>query len=133
MTGLLDTSVVVRYLTDEPQAQAERAMALIESDEQLAIPVVALLEASFVLGGKYGVPRAEVVDALIMLVERPNVTIHELPKAAVIEALLLCRPSNRTSFADAMIWAAARTSPEQRVYTFDRRFPAVDVARELMR
>lgn len=132
MTDLLDTSVLVRYLVGVPVDQAVKARTRIDGDQPVAIPVVALAEAAFVLTRVYRLPTPEVVDALVGLLGRVNVSVHELPSALAIEALLLCRPSGRVSFADALIWAAARTTPERRVVTFDQRFPDVDIGRELL-
>jgi predicted nucleic acid-binding protein len=56
--ALLDTSVLVRYLTGEPPDQAERATALIEGDQELCVPVIALVETAYVLSTVYGVERA---------------------------------------------------------------------------
>lgn len=133
MTGLLDTSVLVRYLTGDPAPQAEHAAALLDSGIPLAVPTVALVESAYVLTTLYGIGRADVVDALVDLVSRENLSAHELPTDRAIEALLLCRPSGRVSFADAMIWAAARSSPQQQVFTFDRRFPDKEIDRQILR
>jgi predicted nucleic-acid-binding protein len=130
--GILDTSALVRYLTLDPPDQGARAQALIDSSDVLGIPSVALVETAFVLSRLYGVARAAVVDLLVELLGRDNLIVMELPKARAVEALLLCRPSARTSFADALIWAATRTSNVQVVYTFDQRFPATGVERRLL-
>ena len=132
MTAVLDTSVLVRYLTLDPPNQGARAQALIEGGETLAIPSVALAETAFVLSRLYGVPRATTVDLLVDLLGRSNLSVLDLPKPRAIEALLLCRPSGRVAFADALIWAAARASGAEAVYTFDRRFPATDLERRVL-
>lgn len=132
MTVFLDTSVVVRYITGDPPDQAEKALAIIESDRPLVVATVGLAEIAFVLTSNYRVPRSRVVDAMIALLERPNVAVHDLTNSAAIEALSLCRPSRRVSFADALIWAAARTTLERRVITFDQRFPSRDLDLELL-
>ena len=36
---------------------------------------------------------------------------------------MLCRPSGRVSFADALVWAAARSQTDASVYSLDERFP----------
>lgn len=41
----------------------------------------------------------------------------------MLEALLLCRPSGQVSFADALVWAAARSQANAAVYSLDERFP----------
>jgi hypothetical protein len=43
-------------------------------------------------------------------------------------ALLLCRPSGRVSFGDALIWAAALASGVKRVYALDARLPKEELA-----
>lgn len=124
MPDFLDASVLVRYIMDDPPAMAERAQRLIDSEVELWITETALIETSHVLLHIYGLPRADIVDLLIYLLQRQNVSVHQLDKRLVITALLLCRPSGRVSFGDALIWAAARHAGPSIVYSFDRRFPA---------
>ncbi len=123
MRALLDTSVLVRYLTNDPPELALAADQIIEREEELAVTPVALAECGFVLTVRYGVSRPEAVDALLDLVQRTNLSVVGLETPLVAEALLLCRPSGRVSFADALIWAEARQTGHGVVYTFDRRFP----------
>lgn len=123
MAALLDTSVVVRYLTGDPPSLAARAAGIIDGGEPLAVTDVVVAETAYVLASVYGVPRAELVDGLVAFLQKRNVTAFGLDKGTVIQALLLTRPSKRVSFADAMVWAAAR-STEGVVYSFDDRFPA---------
>jgi predicted nucleic acid-binding protein len=59
--AFLDTSFVVRYLTNDPPAVAELAAAVIDSEERLILSEIVLLESAYVLTSVYGVPRAEVV------------------------------------------------------------------------
>lgn len=121
---LLDTSVVVRYFTGAPPESAQVSRRIIDDEDDLAITDVALAEVAYVLRTAYRLPREDIVDALIALLERANIDTFRLDKALVIQALLLCRPSGRVSFPDALIWAAARASGGATVYTFDQRFPA---------
>jgi predicted nucleic acid-binding protein len=120
---LVDTSVLVRYLTGDPPAMADAAASLIDSDAAIDITDVVLTETAYVLTSVYEAPREDVVDHLIALLRRTNVHLHEGDTDLACEALLLCRPSGRVSFADAMLWARARSSALP-VYTFDERFPA---------
>jgi predicted nucleic acid-binding protein len=103
---------------------AERATQLIEGNDSLTLTETALNETAYVVRRIYGVSREEAIDGLIALLQRDNITVHTLDKALVIAALLLCRPSGRVSFGDAMIWAVARSVPPSTVYSFDQRFPA---------
>lgn len=131
MATLIDTSVVVRYLTGDPPHLAARAARIIDGAEALAVTDVVVAETAYVLSSVYGVARSELVDALVAFLQKRNVTALRLDKGTVIQALLLARPSKRVSFADAMVWAAARSAREA-VYSFDDRFPAegIELRRE---
>jgi predicted nucleic acid-binding protein len=125
--ALLDTSVVVRYLTGAPARLAARAARIIDTDRELAVTDVVIAEAAYVLSTVYGVPREAIVDGLVAFLQRRNVVTLGLDRGAVIQALLLCGPSKRVSFADAMIWAAARSARAGVGYSFDERFPGTGV------
>lgn len=127
MSGFLDTSVVVRYLVGDAPGLADRAERIIDGAENLQITDVIVAETAYVLTSVYEMEREVVVDHLVALLRKKNISTYALDKDLVLQALLLCRPSRRVSFADAMLWAAARSSGHPRVYTFDERFPAEGV------
>jgi predicted nucleic acid-binding protein len=118
----LDANVVLRYLTDDPPALAERAAILIDSGTELTISPLILAEVGYVLTKTYQRDREQVVDALVDFVQRDNLQVYHVDTDIAVEALERCRPSNRVSFADTMLWAEARSSGGV-VYTFDERFP----------
>ncbi len=116
--------MVVRYLTGDPPDLADRAARVIDRIDDLGVTDVVLAETAYVLTSVYRVPRPIVVDHLVAFVQKKNVATVGLDKGAVIQALLLCRPSGRVSFADAMVWAAARSAGVRTVYSLGKRFPA---------
>ena len=122
--AFLDTSFVVRYLTDDPPEMAARAAAIIDSDRQLVLSEMVVLETAYVLTSFYRVPRAQVVDALLDLVQRSNLRWANLAKPRALAALSMCRDSARCSFTDALLWAQALDSGADRLYSFDLEFPA---------
>ena len=124
MSAFLDTSIVVRYLIGEPQELAEQAAEIIERDENLKITGVAIVESAYVLTSVYEIEREIVVDNLMNFIQRKNISPYAMEKSLVLQALLLCRPSGRVSFADAMIWASARSTGSKIVYSLDNRFPS---------
>ncbi len=124
MSGLLDTSIVVRYLTGDSPELAERAARVIDVETDLVVTDVVLAETAYVLTSVYKVAREVVVDHLVAFVQKRNIRALGLEKDVVLLALLLCRPSGRVSFADAMVWAAAHSSGLRVVYSLDARFPA---------
>jgi predicted nucleic acid-binding protein len=123
MSGILDTSMLVRYLTGDPPDLAERAAQVIDRGENLLVNDIVIAETAYVLTSVYKIPREAVVDQLILFVQKSNISPFALKKDHLLQALLLCRPSGRVSFADALIWAAAQSTEAKVVYTLDDRFP----------
>lgn len=123
MSGLLDTSMLVRYLTGDTPELAEKASQVIDKEADLQISDVVLVETAYVLTSVYKIPRDIVVDHLILFLQKKNIRPFAMEKDILLQALLLCRPSGRVSFADALIWAAARSSEAKVVYSLDERFP----------
>ena len=118
----LDTSLLVRYLVGSPPDQAARSTTLIDGDQQLGISVIALLETAHVLRTQYGIDRSAVVDTLIELVTRANVTTLELSKADVLGALVIARTYPSSPIGDALIAAASHAFGAVPIATFDRDF-----------
>ena len=133
MSGVIDTSMVVRYLTGDPPELAEKAARVIDGEENLQVPEVVIAETAYVLTSVYGVPRSVVVDHLVAFLQKENISPFAVDKGLVLQALLLCKPSGRVSFADAMVWATTRSSERKVIYSLDKRFPEDDleVRREL--
>ena len=120
----LDSSFIVRYLTNDPPAMAEKAASIIDSEQLLFVSELILAESAYVLTSVYQIPRADLVDALISFLQRANIQLTHLAKPVALDAMRLCRNSKRISFADALLWAEVFSSDNQQVYTFDVRFPS---------
>ena len=123
LTSLLDTSVVVRYLTGRPEEMASRAAEIMDEVEGLQLTGVVLNESAYVLRSFYDVPREAIIDHLIDLIRKDNISVLGIDEGTAVQALLMCRPSGRVSIADAMIWASARSGGIKTIYSFDQRFP----------
>ncbi|PKB78341.1 MAG: VapC toxin family PIN domain ribonuclease [SAR202 cluster bacterium Io17-Chloro-G9] len=118
--------MVVRYLTHDVPDLADQAAAIIDGEEDLWIIGVVLAETDHVLRSVYGIPRENVADWLIGFVQKKNIRTHGVDKSLVVQGLLMCRQSARVSFADALIWATARSAGSNVVYSLDLRFPSQD-------
>jgi hypothetical protein len=86
--------------------------------------------SKFKIWRDYGVPREEVVDSLVGLLRKRNIEAIDAEKALVAGALLLCRPSGRVNYADALTNADARAHRVGKLYTFEERFPSEGLALE---
>ncbi len=120
----VDTNVLVRYLLQDDPEMGQAAARLIDDGRGLGVSLVVLAETAFVLSSNYGAPREEVVDSLVGLLRKRNIEVIGAEKTLVASALLLCRPSGRINYADALINADARAHEVGKLYTFDERFPS---------
>ena len=123
MTAFVDTSLLVRYLIGDPPDIAAVVIPIIDGEENLLVPSSVITETAYVLGSVYKLRRETIVDHLVDLFHKRNIDTYGLDKAIVVQALLMCRPSGRVTFDDALLWAAARSSGVNVVYALDKRFP----------
>lgn len=76
----VDTNVVLRLVLDDHPVQVEAARALMLR-EPLYVSLGVLLETGWVLQSRYGLPRAEVADALTLLARLDRLIVARLPLA----------------------------------------------------
>lgn len=123
MSGFVDTNILARYLTVATR-QAPVAAEIIDHEPGLILNDAILGETAYSGRMFFNVDRVTIVDRLIELIQRENMSVFGLEKQIVVRAQLLCQPSGRGAFADALIWAAARSSGNPTVYSWDERFLA---------
>jgi predicted nucleic acid-binding protein len=119
----LDTDVICRYLMNDHAELSPRAARLIDSDRLLRISLLTLAEVAHVLRLIYKRTAAQIAGALTQLLDRENISTHEVDTDLAIEALELTQPSRRVSVPDPMLWALAYSAPPARIWSFDRHFP----------
>ncbi len=117
---LLDTNVLVRFLVQDHPKQSAAATMLFEKAERrevlLHLDALVVAEAVYVLIGRYGRTRSEVVNVLLTLIQ--NAGIETMEEEIVISALQRFAAFN-VDFPDA--WLAARGAKLHRpVASFDR-------------
>jgi predicted nucleic acid-binding protein len=116
----IDTSVLVRYLIGSPKAQAVRARRLIDADENIGLPLVALVEAAHVLRTQYGLESEAIIGLLIELLQRRNIELLGMRTEAAIALLVRARALPGRPLPDALIVAAAVEADALQLATFDR-------------
>jgi predicted nucleic-acid-binding protein len=111
-----DTNVWVRYVTNDDQLQAERAVELLGSGEEVFVAKTVLLELAWVLRAVYELPADSIRRAMIHILGLPMVVVEQPEQIA----LALDYYERGLDFADALHLVA---SPEEcRFHTFDRKF-----------
>jgi predicted nucleic acid-binding protein len=119
---LLDANILVRFLVQDDARHGAAATALMEragrGEITLHLDGLAVAEVVYVLVGRYGRSRGDVVNALLAVIQ--NAGIETLEAEIVVDALHRFGMLN-VDFADA--WLAARSAREDRpVASFDRDF-----------
>jgi predicted nucleic acid-binding protein len=118
----VDTSVIVRYVTDDVPHLADLARRIIDSPLQLGITTVAILESSYVLQTRYGLGRDAIIDVLIDFVRKHNIHGVGVNTTHLAIALAKCRGSGAVSVGDALLAATGLSHRVSEIYTFDARF-----------
>ena len=111
----IDTNVVIRFLTRDHEALAQRALDIINKNEVFA-PVTVILEAEWVLRDAYELPRDEVIRELRRFCGLPRVTVG----AAEAVGRALDDAERGFGFADALHLALSQEC--EGFATFDKRF-----------
>lgn len=111
-----DTNIWVRYLTNDDQLQARRALALLEKTDAVFLPKTVLLELERVLRAAYKIEAAVIHKALLQILGLPMVTVESAGQVAAA----LDFYADGFDFADALHLAASEGA--EALYTFDGRF-----------
>jgi len=110
----LDTSVVLRILTGEPEAQARATRDFIRTavhqGKRSVVSDLVISEAYFALVTHYGVSKREAVDGLVEMLDRG--VIHPCHGACALEVLRAMKsPGQKPGLVDRLIHAQYASLP----------------------
>jgi len=119
----LDTNVLVRFLTKDDRAQAERVYHLFKAAEEnkefFFVPVLVVLELVWVLESAYGISRKDILDAFDELLQ---LTVLEFDAQDAVRAWIADARSSTCDLSDLLIAHYAVLSGESdQVLTFDKK------------
>lgn len=126
--AVIDTNLLVRYLTDDDPVKANEVRRLLlkakEGTIRLLIPSVVIAELVWVLQSFYKLERREIVPLLNAVLHTRGVEVSD--KSVVSDAVAIYGKDN-IDFIDAWIVAFAKAAEVRTVYTFDRKhFKGID-------
>ena len=117
MTAFVDTNVLVRHLTGDPPAMAERATAFLATEPELYLADLIAAETIYVLESFYKAPREQVAEAMRSLVAmRSMITVDPGLLLRAIEVYEV----DQLDFAEAYLVGCAESTGIGRVVSFDR-------------
>ena len=122
----LDTNVLVRFLTQDDDAQFQVAADLIEGctrDVPGYVCREVMIELVWVLERAYKYPREEIADALLRIVTASQLSVENAQDIASIVNLYR---DEGYDFADLMIRQAAQSTESRILKTFDQKLARLD-------
>ena len=131
MIALLDTNVLIRFLTGDKNKKYRNLFSFFESLESGAMRVelklIVLFQVIYVLKSFYKVPKNEIASGLTELLRYKGITIKE--KKIVRRALELWRKKN-VEIVDCYLLACLEKDAQSIIYSYDRDFDKFKVNRK---
>ncbi|MEH2194055.1 MAG: type II toxin-antitoxin system VapC family toxin [Nostoc sp.] len=115
----VDTNILVRYLTKDDEQQWEKAVEIIEGEEQCFIANIVMCKLVWVLRGKpYQFSREEISKTIEMMVQ---CSVFELENRSVVYQALQRFKQGSADFSDYLIGTVAQQFGCTTTATFDRK------------
>lgn len=131
MIALLDTNVVLRFLTSDKSRKYKRLfeffMSLERGDIRAELKLIVLFQVIFVLKSYYGVPKKEIVQGIQNLLKYKGITIKE--KKIVQRTLKLWSEKN-VEIVDCYLAACLEKDAQHLLYSYDRDFNKFNINRK---
>lgn len=116
----LDTNVLVRYIMQDDAGQSPQATALIESltvETPGFVPLVSVIELTWVLVACFGLDRSQIVAALEGLMRSKEIVVE---RADIVWQSVRVFRDGTADFADCLIERSAASAGCERTMTFDQ-------------
>ncbi len=123
MIALLDTNVIVRFLTGDKHPKYKKVYAFFRSIESghihVELKLIVLFQTLFVLVSFYKVPREAIAAALLNLLSFKGLKVKE--KKIVQRTLVLWRDT-KLEIVDCSLAACLQGDQQNLLYSYDRDF-----------
>ena len=119
---VIDTNLLVRYLTDDEPQKAEAVDVLLngagKGEIKILIPSVVIAELVWVLESFYKMTADDITELVEAILNTPGVDTQD---RSIIKAALKLYRSKKIDLVDAWIIEFARARGAKRIYTFDKK------------
>ena len=120
---ILDTNVLISFLTDRNLAQQEKAAEIFSQAAALQTEILCqqevISEFVYVMNSVYQVHKSEIRDMLMDFAEMPGIEIVAGLDLALVTKLW---PAQIADYGDAVLAALCKKNRDSAVATFDRKF-----------
>lgn len=120
---LLDTNIIIRFLTNDPPNQAEKIEKLFSqaSSSSLEIPDVVIFEIVYVLLSFYQLSKEEVIEKIYSLINFEKIKTNK----KLIKKTLEIFKNYPISFIDAYLCALIFLKKHPFIYSFDKKLKKI--------
>lgn len=130
MISLLDTNVIVRFLTGDKDKKYRNLYSFFESlekgDKHVDIKHIVLFQTVFVLKSVYQVEKEHIVESLLELLKYKGITVKD--KKVITRTLEIWRENNN-EIVDCYLVALLENDDQNILYSYDRGFKRFRVNR----
>lgn len=124
--NLLDTNVVIRFLTNDDPKLADQADTLLNQSapNTIELTAVVFIEIAFVLISNYQMSKQKLVEVLTLLLELKSISCERI----LLRETLAVFEEYSISIVDSYLLAKIRLGKNESVITFDKRLRALAVS-----
>ncbi|NOQ77047.1 MAG: PIN domain-containing protein [Methylococcaceae bacterium] len=118
----LDTNILVRFLVQDDEEQANKVLQLFSKAEQLNqplfIPLLVILEVIWVLQSAYNVSRQDIILAISNLLQ---MSVFEFENQDILRNFIFAANKSSYDLSDILISHSALSATCETTLTFDKR------------
>jgi predicted nucleic acid-binding protein len=129
LTAFVDTNILIRHLTGEPEEMARRATRYLATERELLLTDLIVAETVYVLESFYETPRDQIAEAIRSLIAFDSTVCVD--PALLLRAIEVYE-TDRLDFAEAYLVACAETTEVGRVASFDQAIDRVDTVERVV-
>ncbi|MFH0728980.1 MAG: PIN domain-containing protein [Pseudomonadota bacterium] len=131
MIALIDTNVLVRFLTAAPETQYKNLLNFFKELEHgnihIELKLIVLFQTLFVLQSFYKVEKESIAEALLALIEFKGITIRD---KKIVKKMLSFWVENNLEIVDCYLIACLEGDKQNILYSYDKDFDKFKIARK---
>ena len=131
MIALLDTNVIIRFLTSDKTQMFREVYTLFESLERgvlrVDLKLIVLFQVVFVLKSFYSVPIEDIASGMLDILEYKGIVVKE---KRIVRRTLTLWHDNKLDIADCYLIACLEGDRQNILYSYDRDFDKFKINRK---
>lgn len=131
MIALLDTNVLIRFLTSDKTQRFRGVYTLFESlergDLQVELKLIVLFQVVFVLKSFYSVPIEDIASGMLDILKYKGIIVKE---KKIVRRTLTLWHDNKLDLVDCYLIACLEGDRQNILYSYDRDFDNFEINRK---